>query len=59
MNADELDGLEETIEILNDKRAVASIKKSMKEIKQGKLIPLEEVIKELNEIEKLKAKRNL
>lgn len=47
VNADELEGLEETIEILNDKRAMASIKKSMQEIKEGKLIPLEEVIKDL------------
>lgn len=47
VNPDELDGLEETIEILNDKRAVASIKKSMKEIKEGKIIPLEEALKDL------------
>ena len=38
INPDELEGLEETIEILKDKRAVASIKKSMDEIKAGKIL---------------------
>ncbi|MEK7573733.1 MAG: type II toxin-antitoxin system Phd/YefM family antitoxin [Patescibacteria group bacterium] len=47
VNADELDGLLETLEIMSDKRAMASIKKSMEEIKEGKIIPLEEVIKDL------------
>ena len=35
VNADELEGLEETIEVLQDKRAMASIAKSMQEIKEG------------------------
>jgi len=46
LNPDELESLEETLEILNDKRAMKSLEKSMKEIKEGKLIPLEEVLKE-------------
>lgn len=41
VNADELENLEETLEILQDKRAMASIAKSMKEIKAGKIIPFE------------------
>lgn len=38
INPDELEGLEETIEILKDKRALASIKKSIDEIKAGKIL---------------------
>ena len=45
VNADELEGLEETIEVLQDRRAMASIARSMREIKEGKLIPAEQVIK--------------
>lgn len=44
VNADELEGLEETLEVLRDKDAMASIAKSMKEIRTGKIIPFEEVI---------------
>ena len=44
VNADELESLEETLEVLRDKRAMASIAKSMKEIKAGKIIPFENVI---------------
>lgn len=46
MNPDELEGLEETIEVLKDKRALASIKKSMAEIKAGKLITFKKAIGE-------------
>lgn len=42
VNADELDSLEETLEVLRDKRAMASIAKSMREIKAGKIIPFED-----------------
>ncbi|OGH39061.1 MAG: hypothetical protein A3B44_03105 [Candidatus Levybacteria bacterium RIFCSPLOWO2_01_FULL_38_21] len=42
VNPDELEGIEETLEILKDKRAVASIKKSMEEIKAGKIISFKE-----------------
>ena len=45
VNADELEGLEETIEVLQDRRAMASIARSMREIKEGKFIPAEQVIK--------------
>lgn len=44
VNADELESMEETLEILRDKRAMASITKSMKEVKAGKIIPFEEVV---------------
>lgn len=47
VNADELDSMEETMEILNDKRAMKALAQSEKEIKEGKLIPLEEVLKDL------------
>jgi antitoxin YefM len=42
LNPDELEGLEETLEILQDKRAIASIKKSMEEIKAGKILPFQQ-----------------
>jgi prevent-host-death family protein len=42
LNPDELEGLEETIEVLKDKRALASIKKSMDEIKVGKILTFKE-----------------
>lgn len=44
VNADELESLEETLEVLRDKRAMASIAKSMKEIKAGKIVPFEDVL---------------
>ena len=44
VNADELEGLEETLEVLRDKPAMASIAKSMKEVKAGKIVRFEEVI---------------
>lgn len=47
INADELDSMEETMEILNDKRALKAIAQSEKDIKAGRIYPLEEVIKEL------------
>lgn len=44
INMDELESLEETLEVLRDKRAMTSITKSMKEIKAGKTIPFEDVL---------------
>jgi prevent-host-death family protein len=44
VNADELESLEETLEVLRDSGAVASIARSMKEIKAGKIIPFENVL---------------
>lgn len=44
VNADELESMEETLEVLRDKRAMTSIAKSMREIKAGKIIPFEDVL---------------
>lgn len=43
VNADELEGLEETLEVLRDKDAMASIKRSKKDIKAGRLYTFKEV----------------
>lgn len=43
VNADELESLEETLEVLRDKRAMASIAKSKKDIKAGRIYPFKEV----------------
>ena len=43
VNADELEGLDETIEVLRDKRAMASIAKSKKDIKAGRIYSFKKV----------------
>lgn len=43
VNADELEGLEETLEILRDKRAMKSLEQSKKDIKAGRLYSFEKV----------------
>ena len=43
LNADELEGLEETLEVLRDKDAMASIERSKKDIKAGRLYTFKEV----------------
>lgn len=43
VNADELEGLEETLEVLRDKRAMASIAKSKKDIKAGRIYTFKKV----------------
>lgn len=43
INPDELEGLEETIEVLRDKRALKSLAKSKKEIAAGKIYSFKEV----------------
>ena len=43
VNADELEGLEETLEVLRDKDAMASIERSKKDIKAGRLYTFKEV----------------
>lgn len=45
---EELESWQETIEIMSDKKLMKDIKTSMQEIKQGKTIPLNKVIKQLN-----------
>lgn len=46
VNADELEGLEETLEVLRDKRAMASIERSKKDIKAGRVYSFKEVVGE-------------
>lgn len=46
VNADELEGLEETLEVLRDKDAMASIERSKKDIKAGRIYPFKEVVGE-------------
>jgi len=43
----EFESWQETLEVANDEDLVNSIKKSLKEVKEGKTIPLEQVIKDL------------
>ena len=43
VNADELESLEETLEVLRDKDAMASIERSKKDIKAGRLYTFTEV----------------
>ena len=43
VNADELESLEETLEVLRDKDAMASIERSKKDIKAGRLYTFKEV----------------
>jgi len=44
MDADEYDGLLETIDILKDSKLVEDIAKSLKEVKEGKVVPFEDVV---------------
>lgn len=43
VNADELEGLEETLEVLRDRRAMESLEKSKKDIKAGQIYSFKEV----------------
>lgn len=43
VNADELESLEETLEVLRDRDAMASIERSKKDIKAGRLYTFKEV----------------
>lgn len=44
MNAEDLEGLEETLAILNDSEEVAALKQSLAELAAGDVVPLEEVV---------------
>lgn len=46
LSTEELESLEETLEILSDKKLMRDLKKAEKEIEEGKGIPWEEVQKE-------------
>ena len=43
MNAEDLEGLEETLEILSDSEEVAALKRSAAEATAGDVVPLEEI----------------
>lgn len=47
MSLEDLDGLEETIEIMSDPELVESIKRGEEDIKAGRVYTLDEVIKDL------------
>lgn len=47
LSADEYEEIIETLEVLSDPKIMASIKQSEKDIKAGRVIPYEEVAKEL------------
>ena|SRR3990172_3800994 len=43
VNAEVFEGLLETLEILSDKKAMAGIKRSLKDIEEGRVVTMEEV----------------
>jgi prevent-host-death family protein len=47
LSADRLDALLETLEILSDEAAMRQLARSRREMKAGKLIPVEKVLREL------------
>lgn len=49
MSVDDYDGWLETLELMNDKKAVAEIKKARKELGRGEGIPFEKILEKLSE----------
>jgi prevent-host-death family protein len=47
MSADEFESWQETIEILDDPEAMAAIRRGLRDIKAGRVRPLEDVLKRL------------
>ena len=47
ISAEELDSIEETLEILSDKKLMKELKRAEKEIEEGKYVTLEQLQKEL------------
>ena len=47
MSADEFESWQETIEILDDPEAMAAIRRGLRDVKAGRVRPLEEVLKRL------------
>jgi antitoxin YefM len=47
MSADEFESWQETLEILADKKAMAGIREGLRDIKAGRVKPLDEVLKRL------------
>ena len=50
MSADDYESMLETIEILSDKRAVARIKKSKREVSEGKTISWEKLRRDIERV---------
>lgn len=48
LSKEEFEGWQETLEVASDQELVGSIKRSLQEAKDGKTIPLEQVVKDLN-----------
>lgn len=48
MSAEELESWQETVDILNDPETMKNIRLSQKQIKQGKTVDFEQVIKQMN-----------
>jgi antitoxin YefM len=47
MSADEFEGWQETLEILSDREAMKGIRAGLRDIKAGRVKPLDEVLKRL------------
>ena len=47
MSADEFESWQETIEILDDPEAIAAIRRGLRDVKAGRVRPLEDVLKRL------------
>ena len=47
MSSDEFESWQETVEILDDPKAMAAIRQGLRDIKAGRARPLEEVLKRL------------
>ena len=47
ISAEELENMQDTIDLLSDKTAMASIRQGIKDVKEGRTIPWETVKKEL------------
>lgn len=58
MTHDDIEGWEETLEIMSNPKLMAAIKKGRENIKHGRVVPLEKVLKDLGLTEKDLKKKN-
>jgi len=47
ISAEELENMQDTIDLLSDKKAMASIRQGIKDVQEGRTVPLDDVIKRL------------
>lgn len=47
ISAEELENMQDTIDLLSDKKAMASIRRGIKDVEEGRTVPWEAVKKEL------------